>query len=131
MSKSLKYTFLVYAIFCLVVGIPLLLAPGKALGVLGWKPIDPLITRILGAALLGMGWASWKGFHFTSMKQAALLVEMNLIFAALSCVGLLRHLLKAWYPWYVWADLVILGIFGLLWVYHLVSGIRKGESAPD
>lgn len=44
-----------------LVAIPLLLSPETLLARLGWRAIDPVSPRLLGAALLAMGLDSWWG----------------------------------------------------------------------
>jgi hypothetical protein len=44
---------------------------------------------------------------------------MEVIFTVFGSVGLLRHLLKAWYPWYVWFVFAVLLVFAIAWAYHL------------
>ena len=119
MSKSLKYTFLIHVIVSLIFGAALLLAPGRFLGLLGWGPHDPLISRLLGAALLALAWSSYRGWGASSYEQVSVLVEMEVIFTVFGSVGLLRHLLKAWYPWYVWFVFAVLLVFTTAWAYHL------------
>ena len=119
MSKSLKYTFLIHVVVSLIFGAALLLAPGRFLGLFGWAPIDPLISRLLGAALLALAWSSYRGWGASSYEQVSVLVEMEVIFTVFGSVGLLRHLLKAWYPWYVWFLLAVLLVFAIAWTYHL------------
>lgn len=117
MSKALKYTFLIHAVVAAVFGILLLTMPGRFLGVFGWAPIDPLISRLLGAALLALGWASFRGWQATERAQVATLIEMEVVYTVLGCAGLLRHLLIANYPWYVWLLFAILAVFAIAWLY--------------
>ncbi len=122
MSKALKYTFLVHAVVGVLFGVPLLIAPGRFLGWIGWAPIDPIISRLLGAALLALAWSSFRGWQATERAQVAILVKMEAVFTVLGCVGLLRHLLFAHYPAMVWIVFAILGIFAIAWI---VSLLRK------
>ena len=119
MSKSLRYTFLIHVVVSLIFGAALLLAPGRTLGLFGWAPVDPLISRLLGAALLALAWSSYRGWGASSYEQVSVLVEMEVIFTVFGSVGLLRHLIKAWYPWYVWFVFAVLVVFAIAWTYHL------------
>ena len=119
MSKALKYTFLVHAIVALLFGALLLLAPGRFLGIFGWQPVDPLLTRLLGAALLALAWGSWRGWQATERAQVTPLIEMETIFTVLGSAGLLRHLLIAGYPWYVWTLFAVLAVFAVAWIFFL------------
>jgi hypothetical protein len=120
MSKSLKYTFGIHAIVSLIFGAALLLAPGRTLGLFGWSPVDPLMSRGLGAALLGLAWGSFRAWQATERKQVAILVEAEAVFCVLACVGLLRHVLAFAYPWYVWGITVIFAAFAIAWILALV-----------
>jgi len=122
MSKALKYTFLIHAVVAVLFGVPLLIVPGRFLGWFGWAPIDPIISRLLGAALLALAWSSFRGWRATERAQVAILVEMEAVFTVLGCVGMLRHLLLARYPAMVWMVFGILGIFAIAWI---VSLLRK------
>lgn len=121
MSKSLKYTFLIYAIVTFVYGGLMLVIPGRFLGLVGWAPIDPLISRLLGAAMLAMAWSSLRGWQATERAQVNILIEMGLVFTVLSSLGLLRHLILTTYPTYVWINFAVLLLFAVVWIYHLVK----------
>ena len=121
MSRTLRITFLVHAIFALVLGALLLIVPGRTLLALGWAPIDPIISRLLGAALLALAWGSYRGWRAAEWRQVAIVVQMEVAFTALSCVGLLRHLLFANYPLVPWLTFAVTGLFAIAWA---VSWIR-------
>jgi hypothetical protein len=121
MSKSLRYTFLIHTVVSLIFGAALLLAPGRVLGIFGWAPIDPLITRLFGAALLALAWSSLRGWQSADRSHVQTLVEMELVFTVLGCLGLLRHLLIAWYPYYVWLVFGVLLVFVIAWLYALIK----------
>jgi hypothetical protein len=125
MPKFLKFVFLIHAIVALVVGAPLLIIPGRVLGWLGWAPVEPVINRILGAALLALAWSSFRGSRATEKAQVTNLVEMEIAFTVLGCIGVLRHLLIANYPAIVWIVLAVLSIFAAAWIVSLVSLLKK------
>lgn len=128
MSKALRYTFVVHGIVGVVVGAPLVVAPGRFLGWLGWAPIDPIISRLLGAGLLALAWSSFRGSGAAEREQR-ILVEMELAFTVLGCAGLLRHLLRYRYPWLVWLTLAVLAIFAVAWAFLLL--IRSTRKSDD
>jgi hypothetical protein len=119
MSRLLKLTFLIHMVVAFLVGAPLLVMPGSFLGWFGWAPVDPLLSRVLGAALLALAWSSFRGWRATERKQIAILVELEAVFTTLSCVGLLRHLLVANYPLIVWLVFVVLAAFAIAWIVSL------------
>ena len=127
MSRWLRLLFLVHAVIAALGGLPLLLAPGRSLGWLGWAPVDPLLSRILGAALLALAWSSWRGWRGATRQQASLLIEVEAAFTVLTCVGLLRQLLGAHWPWYVWTLLGVFVAFAVAWVVALVQVFRARE----
>lgn len=123
MSKLLRFTFLAHMIVAGVVGALLLVIPGRALDWIDWGPVEPILDRVLGAALLALGWSSFRGLLATERRQVALLIETEAIFCLLGCVGVGRHLLftQAAYPIMVWVVFGVLAVFLLLWVVNLFT----------
>jgi hypothetical protein len=121
MSRALNITFLIHAIVAVVFGLLMLLVPGRTLLFFGWAPIDPITSRILGAALLALAWSSFRGWQATERKQVQILVEMEAVFTVLASVGLLRHLLFARYLPIVWAMLALFVAFAVAWIVFLVK----------
>lgn len=121
MSKALRATFLVHAVVALVLGVPLLILPGQFLNLFIWRPIDPLISRLLGAALLALAWGSFRGWQATERAQVKTLLEIEAVFTVLGSIGLLRHLLIASYPLIVWVVFLLLVVFSIAWIYFLIK----------
>jgi hypothetical protein len=122
MSRYLRSLFGIHAIVALIFGAGLLIVPGRTLGLFGWSPIDPLVSRGLGAALLALAWSSFRAWQATERRQVAILVEAEAVFCVLACAGLLRHLLFANYPWYVWGLFVLFAAFAVAWI---IAWVRK------
>jgi hypothetical protein len=120
MTRFLRTTFGIHTIVALIFGAALLIAPGRTLGLFGWSPIDPLISRGFGAALLALAWSSFRGWRASERQQVQILVEAEAVFCVLACAGLLRHLLVASYPWYVWGVFVLFAAFAVAWIVGLV-----------
>jgi len=121
MSKALKFTFLIHAVVALILGALLLIIPGRFLGWVGWTPVEPIINRVLGAALLALAWSSFRGWLASERAQVAILVEMEAAFTVLGCIGVLRHLLFGGYPAMVWIVFAILALFAIAWIASLLK----------
>jgi hypothetical protein len=121
MSKSLRTLFLVHAVVGLILGLPLLIAPGRVLIFLGWARVDPMLSRMLGAALLALAWSSYRAWGAEDRARVALLLELEAVFTVLGCVGLLRHLLTGPYPLVPWIMLAITAAFAVAWVATLLG----------
>ena len=128
MSQSTKYTFLVHAIVSVILGIPLLLVPGRFLPLFGWPEdgIDPLISRILGAAVVALAYSSYRGWQAADWDDVKILVEAEAIFTILGVLAMLRHLFG--FPWPidiyswafgVWLIFAIFVIFAIAWIVAL------------
>ncbi len=119
MSKLLKTTFLVHAVLSGVLGLVMLTVPGRFLQMIGWGPIDPILSRILGAALLALAWGDYRGWRGADQVTQTLIVQMQLVFAALAGLGVLRHLLVARWPVMVWLLFAGCVVFAALWAIAL------------
>lgn len=137
MTKWLKNTLIVHALAGLVVGAPLLLIPGRflkwfgwqeMLSVHGWDNTDPYASRLLGAAFLALAWSSFRGWRAAKWEDVALLVEMEIVFTVLGCIGLGRHLFAflprtfdGTYPLSGWAAFFALLLFAIAWIISLIK----------
>jgi hypothetical protein len=122
MSRLLKVTFLVHMVAAAIVGGLLLVIPGRFLGWVGWAPIDPILSRFLGAALLALAWGSFRGWRTSEREEVAVLIEVEAAFSLLACLALLRHLFLGQWPAGVWALFVVLALFSVAWVVALLQG---------
>jgi hypothetical protein len=133
-SNSLRVTFLVHMIVALVLGAALWLIPGRTITSLGWVPgqvqlpqselsvpgqtfVDPVITRVLGAALLALGYASFLGWRANRREQVSLLVQMEFVYCVLGTVAILVGLYTLGRPIPVigWVLAAILVAFAVVW----------------
>ena len=121
MSKALKTTFLVHAGVALIFGLLLLLIPGRLMTWAGWAPIDPIMGRLLGAAMLALAWSSFRGWRAQARSEVALLIELEAVYTVLACVGLLRHLLFGHWPLFPWLVLALYAVFAVAWIFFLVK----------
>lgn len=126
LSRNLKLLFLAHAIACVVPGGLCFFIPGRFLAAMGWLGTDPLVTRLWGAMLLGIGWGSWQGYRATRWSEVRLLVLLEIGVALAGFVSLFRDLLMPFpfrlgltlrltlvFPWVVF---IALALFALAWI---------------
>ena len=135
MSRMLKLALLIQMIVSVILGVLLLVIPGSFLTWLGWVPNDPVISRVLGAALLALSWGDWRVWRSSAKAEARLLVEIHLGFAVLAGGTVLRHLLAAalaegatlgrlfagGWPVMMWTVFGVFGLLALMWLWILVK----------
>ncbi len=119
MSKSLRTIFIVHAVVALLFGVPLLAAPGRFLGLFGWAPVDPLLSRLLGAALIALAWSSYRGFRAAERRAGGAAAGDRGHLLRPGSVGMLRHMWGYAWPWYVWTLLLVFIIFAIAWLWAL------------
>lgn len=115
MSKMMRSVFIAHTFVSGITGLILLLIPGRFLLWIGWAPIDPVLSRVLGAALLGLTWGDiqvWRGISVDNK----VLIQIHLVFNTLACVGILRHFIsgRGW-PFVVWFMFAVFLIFAVCW----------------
>lgn len=133
-STGLRTTFLVHMIIAAVLGIALLIIPGRTLTLLGWVPrtfevpqteltapgttfVDPVISRVLGAALLALAVSSFQGWRARKWDEVALLVQLELAFSILGFIAILG----GWFnmdramPVIGWVLMLTLIVFAAAW----------------
>ncbi|HEY4187004.1 MAG TPA: hypothetical protein VGP07_18145 [Polyangia bacterium] len=84
---SLRTWFAVHALIDVVCGVPLLLFPELVLPRLGWTAVDPVTTRLVGAALLGIGVQSWRGRN-DGVEAFRAMLGLKVVWSATAIVGL-------------------------------------------
>ena len=133
-SNSLRVTFLIHMIVALVLGAALWIIPGRTLTILGWVPeqvylpqsdvsipgtsfVDGILIRVLGAALLAIGYASFLGWRTSRHEQVNLLIQEEFVFCVLGTVAFLVGIFTFGRPVPVigWVLTAILVIFSVVW----------------
>jgi hypothetical protein len=126
MKGITKLLFFLFSVLCLATGMLFLVIPGTFLQTVGWAPVEPMIIRLFGAALLAISWGAWKSFRTADLKQTMTVMEMLIIFSVLGAIGWFRHLLIANYWPSLWAIAIALLVSGLVWIFiRLNTGKSK------
>jgi len=77
--------------------------------------------------MLALAWGSFRGWRAREWAEVEILVELEVIFTVLACVGLLRHLLFGWWPWMPWLIFALFALFAVAWIVFLVQGKRRTD----
>lgn len=84
---SLRHWFVAHAVIDVVCGIPLLLVPELLLPHLGWKTVDPVTARLVGAALLALGTQAWRS-RAAGVDVYRALLGINVVWSAMVIIGM-------------------------------------------
>ncbi len=119
--ESLRRWFVVHFWADVLAALPLFLAPRQVLGWLGWAEVDPIATRLVAAALFGIGIESYLGRN-ADVQAFRGMLNLKVIWSASAVLGLLWSQLDGG-PKAGWALLAIFLTFHLLWLrYRLQLG---------
>jgi len=112
-KPGLRITFLVHFIVALIFGLTYLLIPDVWGNLVGWPALDPVINRILGAALLGYGVSSILAYRETAWEKVIIVVRAEIVWTTLGALVMLYALLFAGAPAIGWLNAVLLAGFAV------------------
>jgi len=124
---SLRTWFVVHFAVDLAAAVPLLLVPGRALGLLGWTCVDPVASRLCGAALLGIGVASL-GTHRHGAGAYRAMLSLKVVWSLAAIFALLAGIAGGAPP-AAWAFLSIFIAFSGIWMSYAIR-LRQLSRAP-
>lgn len=127
--KALRLWFVIHFIADILAAIPLFIRP-ELLMLFGWSEVDPYTTRLVAAALFGIGIESWLGRNAKAETYQNML-NLKIIWSATAVLGILWSIGQGaqGVPLAAWAVLAIFVVFHILWVYwRIVIGrlLRNG-----
>lgn len=121
---SLRRWFVLHFLVDVVIAIPLLLFPSEVLTQLGWKSVDPFASRLVGAALMGIGVESFVGRNAGVSAYVAML-NLKIIWSLSAIFGILITMISEG-PDLGWVVLVVFGLFAAAWVYYRLRIVKEG-----
>ena len=122
--NSLRTWFVIHCIVDVIFAIPMLVAPVSFLSLLGWTIVDPFTTRLVAAALMGIGLESYLGRN-AGVEAFQGMLNLKIIWSAFAVLGLVVSVLTLGGPWMAWLIVAIFVGFNILWVYYRLQ-LREG-----
>lgn len=121
----LRWWFRVHCVVDLVFAVPLFIAPVTTLSLLGWTVIDPLTTRVVAAALVGIGVESFLGAgngreHYLGM------LRLKVLWSLAANLGILISILQGAPPM-AWLFQAIFVGFSGLWISWFLRLSRRAR----
>ncbi len=116
---SLRFWFVIHFIADIIAAIPLLFIPEKVLPLLGWDTVDPITTRLVGAALMGIGIESLLGRN-ASIDAFRAMLNLKIIWASSAVVALgLGSFISGIVAG--WIIMIIFIVFLSIWTYYRIQ----------
>lgn len=114
--EHLRTWFVIHFVVDMLLGIPLLLFPEIVMPLLGWNPIDPIASRVVGAALMGIGIESYQGRN-ASIEVFRAMLNLKVTWSSSAILGIW---LGIWMGGAKtgWLFLGIFVIFWVVWIYY-------------
>ena len=114
--NRLRTWFMIHFIADILFGIPLLFFPKAVLNLFGWTTYDPVMTRLVGAALIGIGIESLLGRNASAETFRAML-NLKVIWATSALFAIGAGIAEG-APSMAWVVLGIFAVFWVVWVYY-------------
>ncbi|MFW5790389.1 MAG: hypothetical protein ACOCWE_03955 [Bacillota bacterium] len=115
-SNWLSRFFVLHFIIDMIFAIPLFFFPESFLSFFGWQAVDPVMTRLVAAALFGIGIESLLGRNGSRESFKAML-NLKIIWSLGAIGGLLLSMEQSPADFIIWVVLFTFIAFNILWVY--------------
>ncbi len=117
--NGLRTWFVIHFVADVLFAIPLLFFPQTFLALVGWETYDPILSRLVGAALMGIGVESLLGRN-TNVDTFRAMLNLKVIWASSALFAIGAGLVEGAAP-IAWAFLGIFIIFWFVWVYYRIK----------
>ncbi len=127
--RTLRKWFLIHFLVDVIFAIPLMFAPVSFLSSLGWQVVDPVASRLVAAALFGIGLESLLSYKAPVETYQGML-NLKIIWSLAAITGLVLSLLQGSQgrPLALWLLLMIFIFFNALWLYWKIKISRLYDS---
>jgi hypothetical protein len=116
--QGLRTWFVIHFAVDMLFGVPLLFFPHWIMGIFGWSYVDPVTSRLVGAALLGIGGESLVGRN-ANLETFRALLNLKIIWAFGAVLGIGLGI-RDGAPLIAWGILGIFALFLGVWLYYRI-----------
>ena len=121
--SGLRNWFVVHFVADVLFAIPLLFFPQALLNLFGWNSYDPVMARLVGAALMGIGVESLLGRNASADTFRAML-NLKVIWATSALIAIGLGIAEGAAS-SAWLFLGIFAIFWVVWVYYRIDLAKR------
>ena len=114
--ESLRKWFIVHFVIDILFAIPLIFFPLKLFNFFEISNVDPLMSGLVGAALIGIGGASLLN-HKRNKESYLIMLELKLLWSAAAILVLAYSIFKTGTTSLIFV-LILFVFFFLLWLYY-------------
>ncbi len=129
MSRGLKYTFFAHMLAALAFGLLFLISPDLYARIANYSPIDPIITRSLGVAVLGLAFSSWLAFRAATADEIRIILETEVFYTVLMTATLTLIMVFTPAPVFTLVPLTVHLLFAIAFVYYFVTAPRAAGAS--
>jgi uncharacterized protein YjeT (DUF2065 family) len=115
-SQGLKITFLIHFILAVIFGLIYLIIPQVWGKLINWSVQEPVMYRLIGAALLGYAASSWLAYKQTAWERVQIVVQMEIVWTILATLVTIFGLIFADLPAFGWVNAVIFCGFAVAFI---------------
>ena len=125
-TPGLRVTFLVHLIAALIFGLGYLLIPDMFANITGLKMlgVEPMLYRLIGAAILGYGMSSYLAYRETEWLHVRIVVAAEIVWTWLATVIELWAILFLGLPLVTGLNLIIMAAFAIAFTYFYFAENR-------
>jgi hypothetical protein len=117
--NGLRTWFVIHFAADVLFAIPLLFFPHALLNIFAWGTYDPIMARLVGAALMGIGIESFLGRNADAHTYREML-NLKIIWASCALFAFGAGITEGAAP-IAWVLMGIFGVFWVTWVYYRVK----------
>ena len=114
--NGLRTWFVIHFVADVLFAIPLLIFPQFLLDIFSWRTYDPVMTRLVGAALMGIGIESYLGRDADIHTYRAML-NLKVIWASSALFAIGAGLVQGAAST-AWLFFGVFAVFWAVWVYY-------------